>query len=109
MSRSELRITAISCDVKETLSNAAKNRGETRAAFLRPKVREMVEAYPEEMKQPKKDVGFSELGISGVSDDVIEQLENIADHLGISSTQLIRIKLIQLSKEIPDWMKVEPD
>ena len=109
MGRSDLRIPAIPCDVKETLRIAAKNKGETRAAFLRPKVREILDAYPDEMKQPKKNVEISELGISGVSDDVINQLTNIADHLGVSPTQLIRIKLIQLSKEIPEWMKSETD
>lgn len=39
----------------EQLNNISDNTGESLSSLVRPKLREIVESYPEEMKRPKKD------------------------------------------------------
>lgn len=45
----ELRLRGMG-KLKETLSNIAQNEGNTLSAFLRPKLRQIVDSYPEQMK-----------------------------------------------------------
>jgi len=108
MERKPIRIRDIDKEINETLSTAAKNKGQTRAAFLRPVIREIVESYPEHLKE-KREIDTCELCISGIPNNVLDQLKTIAENLGVSETQLLRIKLFELSNGLPDWMKVDPD
>lgn len=108
MERKPIRIRDIDKNINETLSTAAKNKGQTRAAFLRPLIREIVESYPDELKQ-KRTIQTCELCISGIPQNVLMELQVIAENLGVSETQLLRIKLFEYSNELPDWMKINPD
>lgn len=108
MERKSIRIRDIDKTINETLSIASKNKGQTRAAFLRPLIREIVESYPDELKE-KRTIQTCELCISGISANVLSDLETIAANLGVSETQLLRLKLFELSNDLPDWMKINPD
>jgi len=50
---SDIRITNPSPQVKEELKNIAKYEGVTLTQFLKPKLRAIVDSYPEEIKNPK--------------------------------------------------------
>ena len=108
MKRKDLRIPAIDKSLNKTFAIAAKNQGQTRAAFLRPQIRAIVESYPEHLKTEKK-IETGELQISGIPDGVLAQLKTIAKNMGVCETQLLRIKLFELSNELPDWLKANPD
>lgn len=52
----EFRITGVSEKMKREAFNIADNIGITTSAFLKQKIREIIDSYPEHMKQPiKKD------------------------------------------------------
>jgi predicted DNA-binding protein len=46
----ELRLRRISPTLKKDLKNIAKNTGITMASFIKSKLREIVDSYPEQMK-----------------------------------------------------------
>lgn len=46
----EIRIYGVSKQLKEDLQAIAKNTGVTLAGLLKPKIREIIDAYPERMK-----------------------------------------------------------
>jgi len=106
--RKPIRIRDINKEINETLSMAAKNKGQTRAGFLRPVIREIVESYPDDLKI-KKEIETCELHIAGIPPGVLKDLKIIAENLGVSETQLLKIKFFELSNQLPDWMKVDPD
>ena len=108
MKRKEIRIRDCDNSLKETLSTYAKNKGQTRAEFLRPYIRVIAESFPKYLKE-ERDIKKSELSVSGISEDVIKDLEIIAANLGVSLNQLLQIKFHELSKELPDWMKINTD
>lgn len=45
-------------DIKESIANIAENTGETISSLIRPKLRELVNSYSENMR--KKNKGFKE-------------------------------------------------
>lgn len=51
----ELRIQGVSNKTKQEIQNIADNIGIGLSEFLRPKLRDIVESYPEKMRQPKPD------------------------------------------------------
>lgn len=108
MERKPIRIRDINKEINETLSMAAKNKGQTRAGFLRPVIRGIVESYPDELKKQKA-IDTCELHIAGIPPGVLQDLKTIAANLGVSETQLLKIKFFELSNQLPDWMKIDPD
>jgi len=108
MKRKEIRIPAIDETLNEVFTTAARNKGQTRAAFLRPQIRQIVQSYPEHLKE-RREICTAELRISGIPNDVLNELKIIAENLGVSETQLLRIKLFELSTTFPDWMKINPE
>ena len=51
----EIRIRYVSKKIITDLSNIADNIGVSVANFLKPKLREIADSYPDKMKEPKKD------------------------------------------------------
>jgi len=51
----KLVIYGISPNLKNQLCNICKNIGVTSSSFLKTKIRDIVDSYPEEMKKPLKD------------------------------------------------------
>ncbi len=48
----ELRVRGVSDKIRNDLINIAKNHGTTLSDFLKPKLREIADSYPEKMKTP---------------------------------------------------------
>jgi len=48
-----IEISNVSPEVKRDLTNIAKNEGVSLAQFLKPKLREIRDSYPEKMRQDK--------------------------------------------------------
>lgn len=51
----ELRIQGVSEKTKQEIINIADNVGVGISELLRPKLREIIESYPEKFRQPKPD------------------------------------------------------
>jgi hypothetical protein len=49
---SEIRICNVAHDLHNDLQNIAKNSGITLQQFLKPKLRDIANSYPEAMKKP---------------------------------------------------------
>jgi hypothetical protein len=106
MERSELRLCGFPKEVNAQLTIIAKNIGVTKSELLRPKIREIINSFPEEYRtkeinSPKK----SELSITAVPDDLIDGLNMISKNLGVSPVQLMRIKLIEMTDDYPEHLK----
>jgi DNA-binding transcriptional regulator WhiA len=48
----EVRVKGVSKQIHDELQSIAKNHGVTISQFLRPKLREIINAYPESMRLP---------------------------------------------------------
>lgn len=49
----ELRIKGVSTKTKEEVMNIAGHLGITMSAFLKPKLKEIINTYPEKMREPQ--------------------------------------------------------
>lgn len=52
--RSEIRLEGVPSKTKNELKNIAKNLGVTLNGFLKPKLKEIADSYPEELKSDPK-------------------------------------------------------
>ena len=48
----DIRIRYVPRSISESLTNIAKNLGISRSSLLKPKLKEVANSYPEEMKKP---------------------------------------------------------
>lgn len=55
MAQEEIRIPGVSSQLKTELTNIAKNIGVPLASFLKPKLKEISDSFPENMKVKKYD------------------------------------------------------
>ena len=97
MSINEIRITRVPSETSANIKDIAKKRGQTVCEFVRPQIRGIVEAFPVELQQPREQSKVSEIRLSGISPELEQRLTNIADNLGISPTQLLRIKMHEIA------------
>jgi len=105
MKNNTLRVREFPGELNEMLTLIAKNSGQTKSQYLRPILREIIKKYPEEssLKVNKK---TQELKITGVSESVISDIKKIADSLGISESQLLRIELKDIVEKAPTYLKI---
>jgi len=53
--KDEVRVRGVSLQLAEELNNIADNIGITLTAFLKPKLREIANSYPEKMRKPHQE------------------------------------------------------
>ena len=106
MKRDCLRIYGISYKNYETLKVIAKNSGVNRSVLLRSKIRMIVDSF--ENIEPE-DKFHNELRITGIPQDVKDKLKTISKNLGVSESQLIRLKFDSIIESFPDKLKINLD
>lgn len=99
------RIVNVNSTLKEDLSNIAKNLGETKSAFLRKKIREKMAKYPDEFKNVKIVTGKSAITVTGISNDLKNQIEITAGNLGPSTNAFMLFMLNEIASDYPESMK----
>ena len=101
-----LRIYGISAKHYETLKVISKNSGVNRSVLMRSKIRMIVDSFE---GIETEDEFHKELRITGVPKDVKDRLKVICKNLGVSESQLIRLKFDSIIESFPDKLKINLD
>lgn len=100
----EIRIKGVPIETFKKIEACGKFRGEFICDLLRPRLRKAIESFSEDLKSPAKEDETKEIRVPGVSKELTDQLETIADNLGVSPTQLLRIELKKIADNLPAIM-----
>ena len=93
----EIRIRKVPAETSGKIKVVSGQRGQTICEFLRPQIRGVVDSFPDELKQPREETDTAEIRISGISPSLSRDLENIAGNFGITTDQLLRIKMHEIA------------
>lgn len=104
---SEERIRCVDDTLNSELNNIAKNIGIAKCDLLRKKMRLIIDAFPDELKQPKTNHKSSEVRIKGLSPKTMLEIKNISDNIGITRTSFLKLQLYEIAKEFPKEMRVD--
>lgn len=102
--KEELRARKIPGKLLNEIHNIARNHNMTTSQFLKPKVIEIIDKYPAEMKKVIVDKKC-DLRIRDVPDDLPIAVKNISDHLDIEPDHLVTKILREISSAYPERMK----
>ena len=100
-----LRISGIPKNDLDTIQNIADNLDKSLTDFMRPYIRKIAESYPEEMRKTKCEDLSSEMKIRGIPKNVITWLENIASHMKVDVSSLMKPHLKEIIKSHPPKLK----
>lgn len=106
-----IRIRQIFTELENELRNIAENKGIPFQLFLKQKLTEIANNYPEPMKKNfanKTDTKTEELNISGASEKTTMELTNICNSLGCEMSTFLKIELKKISEGYPDRFKNKP-
>lgn len=95
---SELRITNFPSETHNQLNGISKQIGNNVSDFLRPKIRDFVNSFPDELKKKHDKTESSELKITGFSKKLQEELKNIAKNLGVDVSSLLKPEIYRITK-----------
>lgn len=104
-----IRIQGIPSCLYDDINNISKNHEIRRNDFLKPKIKNILDKFSEEIKSGskiKKDK--KEITLSGLSDKTINELQNIANYIGVDIQILIKMELFIISQSFPEKMKRKP-
>lgn len=95
---SDLRATNLPKAIHDELTGISKKIGNNVSDFLRPKIRDFVASFPDELKKKCDKRELTELKITALSPKVKEELKNIADNLGMDVSSLLKPEIYRLTK-----------
>jgi hypothetical protein len=105
-----LRLRGISNEDNLILNIISNNMGITKCELLRSKIREIVNNYPKDLREGKKDLTFKDgIVISGISETLMDELECISHNFGVSISQLIRPEIHSIIDSYPLILKSKQD
>lgn len=104
-----IQVYNIDKKLNKQLNCIAKNNGETKTDFLRPKIKTFIESFPDELKIEKTDSEFTTLYITGISNKHKEQLDNISKNLNTTTSCLLRNELQRIADKTPEFLKSNLD
>lgn len=93
------------------INNISSHLGVTTNKFLRDKAKAIVDSYPTELKEKKQPCDpcemetIWELTIRGVSEKTKNELETIAENLGVYPKKLLEIKIAECAASYPAYMR----
>jgi metal-responsive CopG/Arc/MetJ family transcriptional regulator len=96
----------IPSDLVELLDIISENQYEKRANMMRKFLRVITEQYPSEMKSSPNENKPKRILLNHVNPQVKKDLENIAAHLGVGMTDLIKMDLRKMIDQLPDDLKI---
>lgn len=95
----DLRLRLLKEDV-DRLKEEAWYAGKSLGEYIRPKLREIIDKYPDKMKKEPPLFETKGIRLSGVSSELVAEIENVAKHLGLKPSQLIRIAVRGISDDV---------
>ena len=97
-----LRIRKTPDELILKFKSLAKDRGETVSVFLKPIIREISEKYK---NIDFEECEFSELVLTGTSDQVINDLKKASKKIGVTVPQLLRLELFHIIENQSEFNK----
>ncbi len=97
-----LRIRDVSDETINKIKSIAKDKCETTTQTIKPIIREIADSFDDGVFIESEK---SELQIHGVSASVCKKIENRAKKIGITTDQLLRLKLYEWLENQPDFIR----
>lgn len=104
----ELRFQNLSPHLVNTIANIAANLGITINDMLRPKLRNIIDKYPEYLKKELSDQKCREIRIRGVAPTIVKDLNTIAKNLSVNATDIFSIEAAKIIEEYPEKFRKPP-
>lgn len=102
----EIRIRRVGKPVATDLKNISGHIGITENEFLKPKVTDIVNSFPQYMREDKPvEKSLNEVRLRGIGKKTKEQLQNIANYIGVDLGDLLKVKLAEVSYTFPDHIR----
>lgn len=91
----DLRIRDLNISIINKIKSMSDYRDETVNYIMRPIIREIIEKMHNDDELSVEDFKKSCIKINNISDELIEKLELMAKKIGVTSSQLLRVKLYE--------------
>lgn len=101
----ELWITNIKKEMRDDLDGCSDYRGISITEFLAPLITDIVNSYPDHLKEDKKCEKAGYIRVRGISAKTKRQLHNIAEHIGVDKADIIKLGIAGKMEAQPDYMK----
>lgn len=98
----ELRICKTNIDLIKKFKSIAKDKLESTSETMRPIIREISESFDDSVFI---ECEKSEFKISGIADSVLKKYENHAKKIGVTTDQLLRVKLYEWCEKQPEFIR----
>jgi hypothetical protein len=105
----QIKITTFNDPLADEIKNIAAHKGITKTAYIKPLIKTLLGYYPDYMKakQPerKKRDESPYMILRGTAENAKEQLNNVANFMGVDLSDLIKVKVAEHNMAIPAHMK----
>lgn len=103
-----LRIWNVPSHITKDIQNISKNNEISRGSFLKPKIKLLIDRFPDEIKTGiKKEKNNQAITVPSLSDKTLHELQNIADFIGVDVSSLIKMELYMIIQQTPAHLKRE--
>lgn len=101
-----LRIWNVPSHITQDIQNISKNNEISRGVFLKPKIKMLIDRFPDEIKKGiEKEKNNQAITIPSLSDKTLQELQNIADFIGVDVSSLVKIELYMIIQQAPAHLK----
>lgn len=101
-----LRVYSVPMHVAKDIQNIATNNEISRGIYLKPKIKSLIERFPEDIKNGKiKKECKEEITIPSLSDKTLKELQNIADFIGVDVSSLLKLEFYFIIQQTPAHLK----
>lgn len=106
----DLYVYGVPKHIRVALFNISKNKGTSLSLMMRQRCREIVNDFPDELKEPYSHDNKREkyIRISSIHHDVKEKLSNISKNIGIDVSDFLKFAMYEFVNSFPDYMKQPP-
>lgn len=102
---SEERIPNVPKRVNTELNVISKNIGCTKTQLLQKRIREKIDSYPEYLKSKLPLSPKEEVRITSIAPMLQEQIENIAENIGVDKACFLRVIISDISVSYPEKIR----
>lgn len=101
-----LRIYSVPLHIVKDIQNIATNNEISRGIYLKPKIKSLIERFPEDIKSGKtKKECAEQITVPSLSDKTLKELQNIADFIGVDVSSLLKLEFYFIIQQTPAHMK----
>ena len=108
MERRKLNISRVPRNTRDQIKLIANNSNMNMSEFMRPKIREIINSFPEHLKICQNSENCH-MEITGIPIDLVNDLSTIAKNLGVSNSDILCLHLDKIVNETPTNLKTKWD